>query len=55
VLFFLCCATLFTILPTKVEHTGKMGLVDTTSDKPAKPRKLFVKERDHVLIITSNS
>jgi NAD(P)-dependent dehydrogenase (short-subunit alcohol dehydrogenase family) len=30
-------------------------LVDTTSDKPAKPRKLFVKERDHVLIITSNS
>jgi NAD(P)-dependent dehydrogenase (short-subunit alcohol dehydrogenase family) len=30
------------------------GLVDTTSDKPASPRKLFVKERDHVLIITSN-
>jgi hypothetical protein len=27
VLFSLCCAILFTILPTKVEHTGKMGAV----------------------------
>jgi hypothetical protein len=27
VLFSLCYATLFTILPSKVEHTGKMGVV----------------------------